>query len=249
MIRRSAPTTSTRRFVAATLVLALAMLVAAGCGGDDGDGSDGGSLGDGNPPSTGLVKITTPSKPTPNASLTEGLDPKTTTLLDDAGCEYGVFDEQQGKHVESAKLAWKTFPPTSGTHIEIWAPFGLYDKPVPDGYVVHNLEHGGVAVWLGTKVDDATKDAVAGLLDNEEKWIVAPRKDIEGLYSAAWATGLYCSPESLTKLSPADIAAALDDWYDVVNSTGSAAEKDVPAYAGSMKEPTPTNDISADPPF
>ena len=79
--------------------------------------------------------------------------------------------------------------------------------------------------------------------------VVVPRPDLDGLYSAAWATGLSCPPAALTKLGPDDAAAALDAWYDVVESTGSEAEKDVPAYAGAMKEPTPERDISTEAPF
>ena len=40
-------------------------------------------------------------------------------------------------------------PPSSGPHYpspKAWGVYGVYDDPVPPGYWVHNLEHGGIAV-------------------------------------------------------------------------------------------------------
>jgi len=223
-------------------VLAIAALVAAGCGSDDSDGGDTTST-------TASATPTVITKATASSDLTDALGDTAATLTD-AGCTFGTFEEEEAKHVdEGDDLESKTFPPTSGRHYGDWAPFGLYTEPIDDGFAVHNLEHGGVVVWLGSEVDDATTEAIADLLDDDEKWLVVPRPDLDGLYSAAWATGLSCPPAALTKLGPDDTAAALDAWYDVVESTGSEAEKDVPAYAGAMKEPTPERDISTEAPF
>lgn len=187
--------------------------------------------------------------PTPDADLTTAMGDAGTKLTD-AGCAYGSYKLGSAKHIDVGDdLKSPTFPPNSGRHFASWAPYGLYDKPIDDGYAVHNLEHGGVVVWLGTETDDATRDAVAGLLDDDEKWVVAPRPDIAGLFSAAWGLGLTCSPEALTKLGPEALAKDLDAWYETVESTGSPAEKDLPAYAGGMKEPTPVKDISTDTQF
>lgn len=185
------------------------------------------------------------SKATADPTLTEGLG-KAATELTAAGCVFGVFEEEEAVHVEEDEpLESGTFPPTSGRHFATWAPFGQYDEPLEDGFVVHNLEHGGVAVWHGTEVSDDVVDAIGELLDEEEKWVVAPRDDIDGLYSAAWAAGLSCPPAALEQLGPEKVADLLDTWYETVVSTGSEAEKDVPAVPGGMKEPTPINDISA----
>lgn len=169
--------------------------------------------------------------------------------LTDAGCTFGTYEVGDPTHVGTdEELDSPSFPPTSGAHYDDWAPFGLYDEPVADGYVVHNLEHGGVVLWVGEEVPDGLVDEVDGLLDDEEKWLVAPRPDIAGLFSAAWGVGLSCPPEAVEQLGAEATADALDEWYEVVESTGSDAEKDIPAYAGSMKEPAPVRDISADAP-
>jgi len=235
-MRRSTTSHARARTSRVLLVLSAATLATA-CGGD------------GDPTRTTRAPQPAPkgeiSKATADPTLTEGLGDAAQELTA-AGCVFGVFDEEEAVHVdEDQELKSGTFPPTSGQHFATWAPFGLYDKELEDGFVVHNLEHGGVAVWHGPKVPDATVDAVAKLLDDEEKWVVAPRSDIDGLYAAAWAVGLSCTPEAVERLGPEKTADLLDTWYETVVSTGSDAEKDVPAVPGGMKEPTPIDDISA----
>lgn len=51
------------------------------------------------------------------------------------------------EHVpEGTAITYRTYPPASGTHYFSTAPYGVYTEPVPEGYWVHNLEHGGIAV-------------------------------------------------------------------------------------------------------
>lgn len=198
---------------------------------------------------TGPIKVRAVTDPDSSTKLAGDLG-ETATTLTDAGCVFGTYDEEEANHVDSDdELKWNSFPPTSGNHFEAWAPWGQYEAEVPDGNSVHNLEHGGVVVWFGTKVDDPTRAAVADLLEEGDKWLLTPRRDIEGLFSAAWGTGLSCPPEALAELGTDGTADVLDDWYDAVNSTGSEAEKDMPAYPGPMKEPTPKRDISVEAPF
>ncbi|MCW2928829.1 MAG: hypothetical protein JWM86_2797 [Thermoleophilia bacterium] len=224
------------------IIVAFSMLVAAGCGGS--------GSGKASKPSSASTEIRKVTIPKPDSELDAEVGPETVTTLRSAGCELGTFPDTEGLHVDQGEdLKSPQFPPVGGSHFEDWAPFGRYTEPIDDGFVVHNLEHGGVVAWVGTKVDDATVKAIDGLLDDGEKWVLAPRTDIEGLYSAAWFTALTCPPKALETLGPKGVASALDDWYDAVNSTGSKAEKDVPAYAGAMKEPSPKRDISEPSPF
>jgi hypothetical protein len=47
-----------------------------------------------------------------------------------------------------------TNPPTSGHHYPTWLDAGFYDTntyPFPQGYLVHNLEHGYVIFWYNCK--------------------------------------------------------------------------------------------------
>jgi hypothetical protein len=41
---------------------------------------------------------------------------------------------------------YHTLPPSSGDHYPYWAAYLTYDQPVPEGYWVHNLEHGSIVL-------------------------------------------------------------------------------------------------------
>ena len=237
------PPTRPRRIAAAIALAIAATFVAAGCS------DDGGTSAPPAPTDDGPVEVREVDQPTADDGLTEAMGEDGATLVK-AGCSFGTYELGEPEHVDTDRdLESPSFPPTSGHHFEDWAPFGEYDEPVPDGNVVHNLEHGGVVAWTGVEVDEQTVDALAGQLDDGEKWILAPRPDIEGLFVAAWGVGLTCPPTALEQLGPDATAAAVDTWFETVESTGSEAEKDVPAYAGAMKEPAPVRDISAEAPF
>jgi hypothetical protein len=52
---------------------------------------------------------------------------------------------EQPTHVGACRItSWKSVPPSSGAHYDEWAAYGIYAKPVPWGFLVHNLEHGAV---------------------------------------------------------------------------------------------------------
>jgi hypothetical protein len=46
----------------------------------------------------------------------------------------------------TAPVQYSVKPPVGGNHNETWMTCGIYDKPVPNEYAVHDLEHG--AVWI-----------------------------------------------------------------------------------------------------
>jgi Protein of unknown function (DUF3105) len=56
----------------------------------------------------------------------------------------------------SMKGLWSTFPPSGGGHYQLWAVWGFYTNPVNPRQVVHNMEHGAVVIWWGTKVPAST---------------------------------------------------------------------------------------------
>jgi hypothetical protein len=50
-----------------------------------------------------------------------------------------------GQHVAiGTDITWDSNPPSSGPHYPIWAAYQAYTSPVPRGYYVHDLEHGGI---------------------------------------------------------------------------------------------------------
>lgn len=112
-------------------------------------------------------------------------------LLAAAGCGGGGPIEPRGSescgaiedpelqpptHVEERRpIMYRTDPPTSGPHWPRTAPTGFYDVEIEEGAVVHNMEHGNVAIWyridIPTSVRDALKEVVAA---DPRRWLMVP---------------------------------------------------------------------------
>jgi hypothetical protein len=62
-------------------------------------------------------------------------------------------------------------PPSSGNHYPIWAAYQAYDFPVPEGYWVHDLEHGAVVFTYdcpdGCDADIAAAEAFIDALPDD----------------------------------------------------------------------------------
>ena len=60
-----------------------------------------------------------------------------------------------GTHVpEGTVITYNSNPPCSGPHYPVWANFQEYSAPLDEGYLVHSLEHGAIALLY--KCDPAT---------------------------------------------------------------------------------------------
>jgi hypothetical protein len=80
------------------------------------------------------------------------------------------------------------YPPVFGNHYPIWRPPGVYDSPIPEGYFIHDLEHGATVILYNCP--SGCPDMVnqfRGLLTslprdpqfNEVKLVVSPNNKIE----------------------------------------------------------------------
>ncbi len=233
--------TGRRRLVARTGIAALSSVALAGCGGGDAEPKASGPRDAAPDP----AEVTRPERDDELVATLGEIGRAAVT----AGCAIGSFDEQEPEHVsEVARDDWNSFPPTSGRHYDRWAPFGVFDETLDDGFTVHNLEHGGVAVWYGDEVADSLVTAIDQNIDDGEKWLLMPREGLDGVASSAWTKLLACDAAALAELGGEDAAALLDAWFEAVVSTGAASEKDLPAYAGGMEDPAPTRDVSIEPP-
>jgi Protein of unknown function (DUF3105) len=80
--------------------------------------------------------------------------------LEDAGCTLTATPALVGEHSvttpSGTSKEWTTTPPTSGPHYAIPVVYGLYDEPVNQAQLVHNLEHGAIAVQYGEDVPEET---------------------------------------------------------------------------------------------
>ncbi len=59
-------------------------------------------------------------------------------------------------------VGYQTNPPSSGDHYPIWAAYKIYPAPIPEGFWVHDLEHGAVVLTYNCAAgrgDQASCDA------------------------------------------------------------------------------------------
>ena len=102
--------------------------------------------------------------------------------LREAGCEIEKQPAQGRQHVDELDedFEYNTFPPTSGPHFGVPAPWDIYSEPVEQFRLVHNLEHGGVIVQYG---EDVPESAVAEIsewyFDDPNGIVVAPLPELE----------------------------------------------------------------------
>jgi hypothetical protein len=67
----------------------------------------------------------------------------------------------------ASKVRWKTFPPSGGSHFRLWAVWGFHTQAVNPREVVHNEEHGGVVLWWGPQVPQATVAELRRFYDSQ----------------------------------------------------------------------------------
>jgi Protein of unknown function (DUF3105) len=96
--------------------------------------------------------------------------------LEAAGCTLTATDALRGVHSITTpggtSDAWNTDPPTSGPHYEVTVIWGSYDQPVNQAQLVHNLEHGGVAIQYGDEVPPATVEQLESFVQENSRGIV-----------------------------------------------------------------------------
>jgi hypothetical protein len=96
-----------------------------------------------------------------------------------AGAPSGVCNVMLEESLPSSALhlancsatSYATDPPSGGDHYGNWAAFQSYDFPVPEGFLVHALEHGAVVFWYncpdGCADEVATVEAFIGGLPED----------------------------------------------------------------------------------
>ena len=74
--------------------------------------------------------------------------------------------EQIEQKVFNNPICYQSNPPTSGPHAASPMPFRVLENPAPKENLVHNMEHGGVVVWVNT-ANQAVYDQLADLVRDE----------------------------------------------------------------------------------
>lgn len=116
---------------------------------------------------------------------------------DTCGAAIARHPDEGYLHVTACSpVSYGTNPPSSGNHYPAWAEYKTYDRPVPAGFLVHDLEHG--AVVIGYRCPDGCAGEVAevqawidALPDDpfcfgfRPKIILAPNPDLDTRWAAA----------------------------------------------------------------
>lgn len=124
--------------------------------------------------------------------------------LEAAGCTLRAVPALPGNHSitapEGTSDAWNTDPPTSGAHYDVPAVYGVYDEPVNQAQLVHNLEHGAIAVQYGAEVPQATVEQLRGFAESHSRGtVVAPYPKLGSKVTlGAWVTESADEPDKGT---------------------------------------------------
>lgn len=118
------------------LPLLLSAIALAACGDDDATGTGGAGGGASSTASSGAGMVT---ELRPSASPLPGHDECVVTVTTEIPVS--------GSHVElCTDVVYATNPPSGGEHWPRWAAFGTYDTPLRREVLVHDLEHGAIAM-------------------------------------------------------------------------------------------------------
>jgi hypothetical protein len=148
-----------------------------------------------------------------------------------AGCSVQSFPPEVTEYVQSGPyrgslhvLTEPTYrqsnPPTSGLHYPVWADWGFYDKVVPYRFQVHNLEHGGVILHLGTGLSAQQRTQIQNFWRASPAYmLVVPENDSalapDGVVVTSWQRWMVCKPFDAAK----DLAA-IAVYRDTYRGTG-----------------------------
>lgn len=113
-----------------------------------------------------------------------------------AGCTFKTYPDLGQGHVDSndAKVSYNSTPPTSGPHHFQPVIWGAYAERVERVQEVHNLEHGGVVIHYGDKVDAATLTKLRAFYDDSPNaMLLAPLPKLGSKISlTAWTRLATC---------------------------------------------------------
>lgn len=148
------------------------------------------------------------------------IDPDVKKAATAAGCTVASFKSEGRNHVAPDKApVYGQQPPTSGNHFQVPAKWGVYDRALPDMLAVHNLEHGGNIVYVGTDVPADARTALGKMWAQSPPFVVIAPGVSKGFPSAgvvvtSWQRWLVCKPFTVKQM------AAVEAFRDAYRGTG-----------------------------
>lgn len=118
---------------------------------------------------------------------TRGAKPVAVSKPVEGTVEYDIVGRN---HIASgtAGSGYNSNPPSSGMHWPSPAKNGVYDQPLPDEQLIHNLEHGHVWISYKPEAPDEVKNKLKEIVkDDDWKVILEPRGKNETMIAlVAW---------------------------------------------------------------
>jgi hypothetical protein len=117
------------------------------------------------------------------------------TLDDNVPIRYAQVNGGDARHIGQLPgnrlpkgYKYPTFPPVGGTHHDVQSPLGVYEEPIEQARLVHNLEHGAIVIQHGKDVPPAEVEAIgAWYRENPNGLLVAPLPGLNDQISlGAW---------------------------------------------------------------
>lgn len=93
-----------------------------------------------------------------------------------------AISDQGRQHVpDGTKEDYNSNPPTSGSHYANSKPGGIYDKPIPDGNLIHSMEHGAVILWYKSDIPATESAQLKSIFSSVPvgKKIMVPRDNLD----------------------------------------------------------------------
>lgn len=114
-----------------------------------------------------------------------------------AGCTVETFPSMGRQHVtkRNPSFDYNSSPPTSGPHYPEPAIWNVYTEPIEQILLIHNLEHGGIAIQYGEDVSDAEVQRIVDWYKPDPNGIVvAPLPRLGSKIAVtAWTHLMTCS--------------------------------------------------------
>jgi uncharacterized protein DUF3105 len=128
-----------------------------------------------------------------------GGDDRSSATISSQYCSEESFPGLKPRHLASpdANVTYNSSPPSSGPHFQSPAPWAIYDEPVKQTILVHNLEHGGVVIQYGDVGEETVKDIQAFYQDDPYGLVVAPNPKLgKKIALTAWNEPAYPTDQS-----------------------------------------------------
>jgi Protein of unknown function (DUF3105) len=140
------------------------------------------------------------------ALLAFGGDDSGSAAINSRVCKEESFPGLEPKHLANpdANVTYNSFPPSSGPHFQSPAPWGIYEDPVKQTILVHNLEHGGIVVQYGDVGEQTVREIQSFYQDDPYGLVVSPYPKLgKKIALTAWNEPRYARNQS----EPGDVDA------------------------------------------